>query len=192
MMNEVDLLSDQAAADSRLHGPKDDCPDFGGPATLTYPSLPATIRSSTPSKASALNESMKACVDDGYAAAAPVDRLMLQACCNININDQGQSQKQTAAACTSMGMHRFDQKLGSVKLAKARETNLANKRRAAICLTGQLRTLPATYPSWRSVLFPLMQAGGLELDLFVITSASASLETWFPLLQSAIVLWAIG
>ena len=61
----------------------------------------------------------------------------------------------------------------------------ASKNRAAVCITGQLRGLPVAVLNWQmGSLFRLLRAGGLALDIFLVTSQSNSFDTWWPFVQS--------
>lgn len=61
----------------------------------------------------------------------------------------------------------------------------ASKNRVAVCITGQLRGLPVAVLNWQmGSLFRLLRAGGLALDIFLVTSQSKSFDTWWPFVQS--------
>jgi hypothetical protein len=127
------------------------------------------LRDSQPGKCSA--------ADDPDA-----DRLFLRGC---NIDAAPPANGDVDAACRSIGYRRSEKEGFAVQLLAPRgSTASGNKRRAALCVTGQLRTLPATLPSWEASLFPALQAGGLALDIFVVTSSSQSLAIGLPLVVS--------
>ena len=63
-------------------------------------------------------------------------------------------------------------------------TAASNTRRAAVCITGQFRGLPVAVLNWQmSSLFRLLRAGGLVLDVFMVTSESKTFAAWWPFVQ---------
>jgi hypothetical protein len=51
--------------------------------------------------------------------------------------------------------------------------------RAAVCIVGQMRSLPAAYINWRDgAMLPFLMAGGANLDFFYVGPNSTSFDLW--------------
>ena len=58
-------------------------------------------------------------------------------------------------------------------------------KRIAVCLTGQIRALPLVFMNWQQgPIGRLLKAGGMQLDLFVVTSNTSSLLYWQRFIDS--------
>ena len=93
-----------------------------------------------------------------------------------------------SAACKGLGVELTggaSRGMPTVRLAEAPPTDPANKKRAAVCVVGQLRSLGVVYMNWEDgPFFQVMRHGEVDLDLFVVTSASSSFELWADFLKS--------
>jgi hypothetical protein len=94
------------------------------------------------------------------------------------------------AACKSLGLERTGTRADSgqpiVKLRGAKKVvDWTNKKRAAVCMVGQMRSFPVAFANWKNEgLFPLMETANTELDLYVITEDSVSFELSASILDS--------
>ena len=62
---------------------------------------------------------------------------------------------------------------------KPKAGDRAGVKRVAACVSGQARSLPVAFMSWRQTIFRLLRAGGeFELDLFLVIANSSSLLHW--------------
>jgi hypothetical protein len=89
-------------------------------------------------------------------------------------------------ACAAHGLA-ASPSFGSLRLAPAGLEPMPSsvqRRRVAVCITGQLRALPVAVLNWQQSLLKILRAGGLALDVFVVTSESRSFEAWRPFLES--------
>jgi hypothetical protein len=93
-------------------------------------------------------------------------------------------------ACAAIGMRRVGTRLASgTPLVEVHDPlwytrDTAVKKRAAICMVGQMRSFPVAFAQWRDYLFPLLRTGGAEIDLYAITSNSSSLVESARILNS--------
>jgi hypothetical protein len=92
-------------------------------------------------------------------------------------------------ACAAIGMKRTGNRLASGEpavelLDRWPERNMTNKKRSAVCIVGQMRSFPVSFIGWQTHLFPLMRTDDTDIDLFVITSNSGSLNYSAGILNS--------
>jgi hypothetical protein len=93
-------------------------------------------------------------------------------------------------ACAAIGLKRTGTRLKSgmplVEMMHGRqsERDMTNKKRAAICIVGQMRSFPVAFVAWQESLFPLLKTAGTALDLYVITSNSSSFSESAGILSS--------
>jgi hypothetical protein len=81
--------------------------------------------------------------------------------------------------CREKGIELTGRGFGKIRGLLPKQSTLPDAPRAAVCIVGQMRSLPAAYINWRDgPLLPFMMAGGAKLDFFYVGPNSTSFDVW--------------
>jgi hypothetical protein len=93
--------------------------------------------------------------------------------------------------CEQQGLDLFGSSFGKVRISAGALQSGRGGTRAAVCMTGQPRSLPVAWLSWQKgppsltrSLFKAIQSGGADLDWFFVGPDGPGLPIWRPFLHS--------